>query len=250
MLCCTVISNKRSDKLLPTMHRLMRLRHYSPRTDEVYVRWVRRFVEFHGRRNPREMGEREVAGFLGSLVERGGVAAGTQNQALAALQFLYRHVLGRPIAVGRDIAQAKRPKRLPVVMTQEEVWLVLGAMTGATRLAALLMYGSGLRLLESLTLRVKDVDFSGRQLLIRAGKGNKDRRTMLPESVCDELAAHLRRVQALHERDMRRGGSVLLPDAIGRKFPNASREWGWQWVFPATLVFEDAAGARHRHHLH
>jgi integrase len=178
-LCCSVISDKPGDRLLPSMRRLLRLRRYSRRTEDVYVRWVRHFVAYHGRRHPRELGENEIASFLSSLAEERRVAAGTQNQALAALLFMYRHVLGVPMAMNRDIARAKKPKRLPVVMTPEEVWRVIGKMRGVERLAALLMYGSGLRLLECLTLRVKDVDFSGRELLIRGGKGGKDRRTML-----------------------------------------------------------------------
>jgi integron integrase len=246
-----VISIRREEKLLPRMRRLMRMRHYSRRTEDVYVRWVRRFVVFHGRRHPRELAEAEIAAFLSSMVGRGRVAAGTQNQALAALLFLYRHVLGIPVSMTEEIVRAKVPKRLPVVMSPEEVWRVLGEMTSAERLAALLMYGSGLRLMECVSLRVKDVDFSGRQIVIRAGKGNKDRRTMLPESVCDELAAHLRRVQALHERDLARGwGAVALPDGLATKFPQASRAWGWQWVFPATRLYRDPHGLRFRHHLH
>lgn len=247
VLRCVVISDKPSERLLPAMRRLLRLRHYSRRTEDVYVRWVQRYVLFHGRKHPRELGESEISAFLSSLAEGGRVAAGTQNQALAALLFLYRHVLGVPIAIGRDVVRAKRPKRLPVVLTPEEVWRVLSRMRGAERLAAMLMYGSGLRLLECLSLRVKDVDFGARELVIRGAKGNKDRRTMLPESICDELQTHLVRIRAHHERDT---AGVPIPDALERKYPNASREWGWQWVFPATRVSKDADGQRWRHHLH
>ena len=217
----------------------------------MYVAWVRRFVEFSGRRHPCELAEPEIAAFLSMLVERNHVAAGTQNQALAALLFLYRHVLGQPVSVGREVTHGKRPKRLPVVMTPEEVWRVLAAMTGVERLAAQLMYGSGLRLMECMTLRVKDVDFSAREILVRSGKGNKDRRTMLPVSVCEELRAHLRKGQALHARDLRRGDvSVELPDALASKFPAASREWPWRWVFPASRLYQARSGGRRRHHLH
>ena len=248
-----VVSETSPERLIPHMRRLMRLRHYSRRTEDVYVAWVRRFVRFHGSRHPRELGEAEISAFLTSLVRRrgGGVAAGTQNQALAAILFMYRHVLVIPIAMGRDVARAKRPKRLPVVMTPEEVWRVIGEMTGVERLAAMLMYGSGLRVLECMSLRVQDVDFSARQILVRGGKGNKDRRTVLPESVTHGRAAHLRRVRQLYERDLRRGAAgVLLPDALALKYPNAARDWRWQWVFPATRVFRGRGGSRWRHHLH
>jgi integron integrase len=233
------------------MRRLLRVRRYSRRTVEVYVRWVRRFVVYHGRRHPQELSEREIAGFLSMLAEERRVAAGTQNQALAALLFLYRVVLRTPVSVGHDVARAKRPKRVPVVMTEDEVWRVLGAMTGSERLAALLMYGSGLRLMECLTLRVKDLDFSGRQILVRGGKGEKDRRTMLPDSIAEALGAHLRGVRRLYARDLKRTDfGVELPDALGVKFPSASRDWGWQWLFPATRVYRPADGAYRRHHLH
>ena len=153
--------------------------------------------------------------------------------------------------MGRDVVRAKRPKRLPVVLTPEEVWRVLSRMRGAERLAAMLMYGSGLRLLECLSLRVKDVDFGARELLIRGAKGNKDRRTMLPESVCEELKAHLAGIREQYERNLQRGtAGVPVPDALARKYPNASREWGWQWVFPATRVYKDVNGEQQRHHLH
>lgn len=189
--------------------------------------------------------------FLSSLAVEGSVAAGTQNQALAALFFLYRHVLGIPIARGRDVVRAKRPRRLPVVLTPEEVWRVLSRMRGPERLAAMLMYGSGLRLLECLSLRVKDVDFGARELLIRGAKGNKDRRTMLPDSVCEELKTHLALIREHYERHLERGGGeVSIPDALERKYPNAIREWGWQWVFPATRVYKDADDQARRHHLH
>ena len=239
-----------SQRLLPTMRRLLRTRRYSPRTIDVYIGWVRRFIDFHGRRHPRELGEPEIAAYLSDLATNGRVAGGTQNQALAAILFMYRHVLEMPMSVGRGVVRAKRPRRLPVVLTQDEVWRVLREMSGAERLAALLMYGSGLRLMECLTLRVKDVDFASREITVRGGKGQKDRRTILPSSVADDLAAHLRRVQRLFTRDRERGGSVALPDGLERKFPNASREWMWQWVFPASRVYADATGTRRRHHLH
>lgn len=238
-------------RLIPRMRRELRLRRYSPRTEEVYVNWVKRYVEYHGRQHPKDLAEAEVGAFLSSLAIEGQVAAGTQNQALAALLFLYRHVLGVQLSIGRGVVRAKRPKRLPVVMTGEEAWRVLDEMEGPCRIAALLMYGSGLRLNEALMLRVKDLDFSGRAILVRGGKGNKDRQTMMPESVVGELTVHLRSVRRLFERDqLRQVAPTQLPEALARKYPNASREWRWQWVFPATRLHADGSGSRRRHHLH
>lgn len=252
MLGCGVTSNNTlRERLIPRMRRLLRLRHYSRRTEDVYIRWVRRYVEFCGRQHPADLGDREVAAFLSALADPGHVAAGTQNQALAALLFLYRQVLGVPLSLGRDVSRAKRPKRLPVVLTQEEVWQVVEELDGQYRLASLLMYGGGLRLMECLELRVKDLDFAAGQIMVRGGKGNKDRVTMLPGSLRDALEAHLRSVRRLHTRDMRLARSgVTLPDALARKFPGAAREWIWQWVFPATRTYRGEDGTRRRHHLH
>ena len=250
-LCCMVTSDKtRGERLLPRMRRLLRMRHYSPRTEHVYVRWVTRFIEFGGRRHPAELGESQIADFLSALANEGKVSAGTQNQALAALLFMYRHVLGIPMSMQREVARAKQPQRVPVVMTPEEVWMVIEHLDESCRLAATLMYGSGLRITECLGLRVKDLDFSAGEITIRGGKGNKDRVTMLPQSVRDGLAVHLRRVRRQYARDMTTGTLIRLPGALERKFPNASREWSWRWVFPATRVFADADGTRRRHHLH
>jgi integron integrase len=233
------------------MRRLMRVRRYSPRTEEAYVGWVRRYVKHHGFRHPTELAEPEVAEFLSMLAEERSVAAGTQNQALAALLFMYRHVLDTPMAISSGVVRAKRPKRVPVVMTEEEVWLVLRGLAGPERLAALLMYGSGLRLRECLTLRVKDLDFGAREILIRGGKGEKDRRTVLPATAADELGPHLRRVRRLFALDLKRANfAIELPGALARKLPNAAREWSWQWVFPATRVYRKASGGYCRHHLH
>lgn len=228
----------------------MRLQRYSRRTEDVYVRWVKRFVQFHGRRHPREMAEAEISAFLSYLAEERRVGGGTQNQALAALLFLYRTVLNVPIAMGRDVVRARRPRRVPVVMSPEEVWRVLDRMTGDCRLAALLMYGSGLRLLECLTLRVKDLDFGLGEITVRGGKGQKDRRTMLASSAADELKAHLQGVRRRFVRDTARGVLVELPDGLEQKFPNASREWSWRWVFPASRVYRTADDKVRRHHLH
>jgi integron integrase len=238
-------------RLIPRMRRELRLRRYSPRTEDAYIGWVKRFVEYHGRQHPKDLAEPEVGAFLSSLALEGRVAAGTQNQALAALLFLYRHVLGVPLSIGRSVVRAKRAKRLPVVMTAEEAWRVLDEMEGPSRIAALLMYGSGLRLNEALMLRVKDLDFSAHAIQVRGGKGNKDRQTMLPESVVEELNTHLRSVRRLFERDqLRQVAPTELPDALARKYPNAAREWRWQWVFPAARLHTDGSGNRRRHHVH
>ena len=238
-------------KLIPRLRRELKLRRYSPRTEDVYARWVKRYIEFHGRQHPKDLGEAEVGQFLSHLALEGKVGAGTHNQALAALLFLYRHILGVPLTLGRGVARAKRPKRVPVVMTAEEVWSVLGEMEGPCFVAALLMYGSGLRLMETLTLRVKDLDFSAGAITVRGGKGNKDRQTMLATSAAEELRRHLHSVRKMFERDLlRHVEPVELPDALARKYPNAGREWRWQWVFPASRLYKDAAGNRRRHHLH
>jgi integron integrase len=250
-LCCGVSGLTRDERLLVRMRRLMRMRHYSRRTVPVYLAWVKRFVRHHGNRHPKDMAEPEVGAFLDWLARECGVSAGTQNQALAALMFLYRHVLGVPLSLGRQVVRAKRAKRVPVVMTPEEVWRVLDALDGVCRLAGMLMYGSGLRVSECIGLRVHDLDFEGREVTVRGGKGDKDRRTMLPERAVAELSAHLRRVERQFTSDLRRGvAGVALPDALGRKYPAASREWGWQWVFPASRTYRDEAGVMRRHHVH
>ena len=251
ILCCGVSGITRDERILARMRRLMRTRHYSRRTIASYLGWVKRYVRFHGNRHPREMAEAEVGAFIDHLAGAEGVSAGTQNQALAALLFLYRHVLDVPLSLGRQVVRAKRAKRVPVVMTPEEVWRVLDALDGECRLAGLLMYGSGLRLAECVALRVQDVDFAGREIVVRGGKGNKDRRTMLPESAARELEPHLRRVHRQFRADQRRGvAGAALPDALHRKYPNASGEWGWQWIFPAGRTYTGPDGQRRRHHLH
>jgi integron integrase len=230
----------------------MRLRHVSPRTEEAYLAWMRRFYDHHGRRDPKELGAQHVTAFLSELATRGHVAASTQNQALAALLFLYRDVLGVDLPWLDDLVRAKTPARLPVVLSRDEVRLVLAQMQGEPRLMATLLYGAGLRLLECCRLRVKDVDFARNQITIRRGKGDKDRPTMLPGSVRAALVAHLEKVRAQHARDLAAGsGWVEMPDALSRKLPNAGREWAWQWVFPATRHYvERTSGQKRRHHLH
>ncbi len=230
----------------------IRTRHYSIRTEQAYVDWVRRFILFHGKRHPREMGETEVAEFLTHLAVKRNVAASTQNQALNALVFMYKEVLDRPLAAEmRGIAHAKRPKRIPVVLSVEEVSKLLRGLEGVQWLVACLLYGSGLRLIEALRLRVMDLDFSRRTVLVRNGKGGKDRVVTLADELVLPLQRHLQNVKTLHERDLAAGfGCVYLPHALSRKYPNACREWGWQYVFPASRRSRDPRSQQERrHHL-
>ncbi len=221
-------------KLLERVRAEIRTRHYSIRTEDAYAGWIRRFILFHDKRHPDDMGEPEINAFVSDLATRGRVAASTQTQALSALLFLYREVLKRPVDTLSDVVRAKRPERLPVVLTQAEVKAVLSRLDGSPRLVATLLYGTGMRLLECLRLRVKDIDFARNQILVRDGKGMKDRLTMLPATFRAPLQRHLAAVRALHEADLREGfGAVYLPDALARKYPAAATAWGWQWVFPA-----------------
>jgi len=244
-------SHSNRPRLLDQVRDAVRLRHYSIRTEQAYVQWTRRFVLFHGKRHPRDMGSAEVAAFLTHLVRDRDVAASTQNQALNALVFLYRYVLGRDELVIEGVEHAKRPARLPTVLTRWEVTAVLAAVDRRHWLAASLLYGSGLRLLEVLRLRVKDVDFDRRGLVIRDAKGHKDRMTVLPDGLTAALGEQLKLARRLHERDLAEGhGRVSLPHALGRKMPNADREWIWQYVFPARRRSVDPrSGAVRRHHL-
>jgi integron integrase len=230
----------------------LRVRHRSRRTEEAYVLWIRRFIVFHGTRHPRDLGAADVASFLSALAVRDQVSASTQNQALCAILFLYDHVLATPLGQVPEIARAAVRPRLPVVLTREEVRALLRKMDGTPRLVARLLYGSGLRLLEALALRVKDIDVARHQIIVRSGKGDKDRVTSLPLSARSDLDAHLERVRALHARDLAAGlGRVVLPDALARKYPNASREWAWQFVFPAARICRDERwGPPTRYHLH
>jgi integron integrase len=231
---------------------VLRARHYSPRTEESYVAWIRRFIHFHDRRHPDVLGEPEITAFLSALATERHVSASTQNQALAALLFLYQQVLERQIEWLSEIVHAKRPQRLPVVLRRNEVVAVLAKMSGVEHLCASVIYGAGLRLLEALQLRIKDVDFAGQQLIVRDGKGRKDRATLLPTAIQPALRAHFDRVRDQHASDKRTGaGFVQLTDALRAKYPSASREWPWQWLFPATRQYSDpATGERRRHHLH
>jgi integron integrase len=234
------------------MRHAARLRHLSRRTEDAYVTWARRFILHHGKRHPQEMGALEIVEFLSELAVRRNVSASTQNQALAALLFLYRVVLGRDLEGLDGVVRARRPARLPVVLSRDEVRLVIARLPEVHRLVATLLYGGGLRLLEALRLRVKDVDFARRQILVRQGKGNRDRGAALPRIAEAPLRAHLERVARLHREDRANGlWGPPLPGALERKYPNAAREWGWQWVFPATRIGIDPFSRRRfRHHLH
>jgi len=227
-------------KLLVRVREAVRGRHYSPRTEKAYVQWIRRFIVFHGTRHPSEMGEAEVAAFLNALASRRHVSASTHGQALAAILFLYRRVLRRPMPWLGELARAKKAVRVPVVLTRDEVKVVLDQLSGQHRLMATLLYGSGLRLLEVINLRVKDVELARGELTVKAGKGNKDRVTVLPKSIVPDLARHLKQRQLAHQRERREGGgAVRLPDALVLKYPHAETEWGWQWVFPGKRLHQN-----------
>jgi integron integrase len=242
----------RPPRLLVRVREAIRTRHMSPRTETAYVGWIRRYILFHQKRHPAELGAVEVTRFLSHLAVDGRVAASTQNQALSALLFLYKQVLGADLPWLDDMVRARRPARLPVVLTRAEVAAVLAHLDGMRWIMAALLYGAGIRLLECLRLRVKDVDFGQNEIVVRAGKGDRDRRVMLPRAVEDRLAGHLLRVRRLHEQDVGRGaGWVELPHALGRKYPNAGRQLAWQWVFPAARVYRHAeTGEVRRHHYH
>ena len=238
-------------KLLDQVRDAIRLKHYSIRTEEAYLNWIKRYIFFHGVRHPAEMGAAEVEAFLTHLAVKENVAASTQNQALSALLFLYRQVLHQELGP-LDALRAKRPKRLPTVLTKEEALRLIGCLSGTHQLMAKLIYGSGIRLMECLRLRVNDLEFERRAIIVRDGKGAQDRVTVLPDSLIPLLQEHLQRVKALHEQDLAQDfGSVYLPDALARKYPNADREWGWKYVFPASSLSPDPrSGVVRRHHLH
>jgi integron integrase len=243
--------NHQPKKLLDQVHDVMRVKHYSIRTEQAYVDWIKRYILFHGKRHPQEMGVPEIEAFLTHLAVEQNVAASTQNQALSALLFLYREVLETELGPV-DAVRAKKPKRLPTVLTKEEAMAVITALSGTNQLIARLLCGSGLRLIECLRLRVKDVDFAYRQITVRDGKGEVDRVTMLPESLrALTLQEHLQRVRMLHQHDLDSGyGAVYLPYALERKYPNAHKEWCWQYVFPARSFSRDPrSGIVRRHHL-
>ncbi|GIV79148.1 MAG: integron integrase [Litorilinea sp.] len=241
-------------KLLDQVRDKLRLKNYSYATEKTYVGWIRRYILFHQKRHPADMGKAEIEAFLTHLAVEGNVAPSTQNQALHALLFLYRDVLEQPIIGNVEALRARERRRLPTVLTVEETQRVLNHLEGVYHLIGLLLYGSGLRLQECLSLRVKDIDFARREITVRSGKGDKDRVTMLPEKALPELEAHLVQVRLQYERDLARGyGMAPLPDALARKYPNAPREWAWQFVFPSASLSRNPRrddGALYRFHLH
>jgi integron integrase len=243
--------NRRDLKLLDRVKAAARSRHMSIRTEEAYTHWVRRYVLFHGKRHPREMGAPEIRDFLSDLASRHDVAASTQNQATAALLFLYRTVLRIELEPLGEVVRARRPRRLPVVLTADEVSRLMAELSGTHLLIASLLYGAGLRLLESLRLRVKDLDFERKEMLIREPKGGRDRMAVLPATVIPALRLHLEEVRRLHQRDLRDGfGEVMLPGALARKYPAAGRFWGWQFVFPSVRrSIDPRSGVVRRHHF-
>ena len=247
----TPVAESGKPKLLDQVRQRCRVRHLAYQTEQVYVNWVRRFVLFHHVRHPLEMGAKEVGEFLTHLAVEGRVAASTQNQALSALLFLYREVLERDFGWLDDVVRAKKPKRLPVVFTPEEAMAIVEELEGQRWLMGMLLYGGGLRLMECLRLRVKDLDFDRLQVTVREGKGDKDRVTLLPEAALEPLRRHLEQVELGHERALSEGyAGVELPYALARKYPNLDREWGWQYVFPTPRPSQDPrSGKWRRHHL-
>jgi len=241
----------KSPKLLDQVRDKLRVKHYSIRTEQSYTDWIKRYILFHGKRHPNEMGSGEIEAFLTHLAVEGNVAAATQNQAKSALLFLYREVLQIELPWLDNITQAKVPKRLPVVLTVKEVQSVLSNLNGTHALVSNLLYGGGLRLMEAVRLRVKDVDFARHEILVREGKGFKDRVTMLPEAIVAPLKAHMAKVKALHIEDLAEGtGEVYLPFALDKKYANAAREWGWQYIFPSkNLSIDPRSGKTRRHHI-
>ncbi len=239
-------------KLIPLVRSRLRVRHMSLRTEQAYLAWIRRYVRFHGVRHPEELTDVDIVDFLTDLAEHRGVTQSTQSQALSALLFLYRDVLQRSVGNVRAVVRARAPSRLPVVLSREEVARLLGLLTGDVHLVAFLLYGSGLRLLEALTLRIKDVDFTRCEILVRQGKGTKDRVTMVPASAVALLKRKIAAVRRLHDADLAAGGGrVELPDALAAKAPTWATDFGWQWLFPARKRYVDSrTGELRRHHLH
>jgi len=239
-------------KLLDRVREQIRLRHYSIRTEKTYIYWIKQYIYYHQKRHPAEMGSDEINKFLSHLASEKHVAASTQNQALNSILFLYRNVLDMKIEIGDKFVRAKRTKHIPVVFTKEEAKNVLSNLQGNYWLVANLLYGSGLRLLECLRLRVKDIDFNYNQIVVRDGKGEKDRITILPDSIKEYLKNHFREIKLVHEKDIKKGfGEVVLPYSLQKKYPNAGKEFIWQWIFPAsTRYFDKEKKTERRHHLH
>jgi len=245
------VAGKPKKKLLDQVRDVMRLKHYSLRTERTYCDWIARFIRFHRMRHPAEMSEAEVAEFLTHLARSGNISASTQNQALSALLFLYKEVLKQEIGWLQDVERAKKPARLPVVLTRDEVHKIFAHVHGTARLMAGLLYGSGLRLMECVRLRVKDIDFGYARITVRDAKGGRDRNTMLPVNITAPLQLHLQKVKLQHQQDLAEGfGEVWLPNALARKYPSAAREWSWQFVFPSSRISIDPrTQLKRRHHI-
>lgn len=239
-------------RLLDQVRSAIRVRHYSLRTEDIYIQWIKHFIFFHKKRHPEEMGENEIREFLTHLAVNKHVAASTQNQALSALLFLYKNVLNLELEWIDNVVRAKKPKRLPVVLSQNETTRLLNHLKGVHRLIGHLMYGSGMRLMETLRLRVQDIDFDYQQIIVRSGKGAKDRRTVLPHTLVSDLQLQLQNAKQLHELDISEGyGRVHLPHALAKKYPNANREWQWQYVFPSSKrSHEPITKQVGRHHIY
>jgi len=238
--------------LLDQVRAAIRVRHYSIRTEQSYVKWIKNFILYHKKRHPQVMGEKEINAFLTHLAVAKNVAASTQNQALCAILFLYKEVLKMEIGEIEGLVWAKKPSKIPVVFTRDEARRVIEQLNGDYKLMVLLLYGAGLRLMECLRLRVQDIDLGYNQITVRNGKGDKDRVTILPKSVEPLLKAHLINIKKIHDKDLQNGcGEVYLPYALEKKYPNANREWKWQYVFPATQISKDPrSGKERRHHIH
>src|SRR6266542_2693885 len=238
-------------KLLDQVREVLRMKHYSIRTEQAYVDWIKRYIFFHNKRHPADMAEPEIRAFISDLASKKQVSASTQTVALSALLFLYRDVLKKELPYVTGIERAKKSERRPVVFTQAEVKQVLARLDGVNYLLATLLYGSGLRLMDALRLRVKDIDFERNEITVREGKGEKDRVTMLPQSIKSQLQEHLKRVNEIHEADLRTGlGEVYLPDALERKYPKAAKRWEWQYVFPShSFSIDPRSNKKRRHHL-
>lgn len=247
-----ISTTDKKPKLLTQLSQAIRSRHYSRKTEATYIHWIKRFIFFHHVRHPKDMAEPEINAFLTHLAVKEHVSASTQNQALCAIIFLYKYVLNRKIGDIGEVIRAKQSRYIPVVMTKDEVKAVVGNLTGDKKLMISLMYGTGLRLMECLRLRVQDIDFGRNEITVRDGKGAKDRITMLPESLKEPLRQHLVKVKSVHESDIKDGwGYVQMPYALDRKYPNAPRDWRWQWVFPQEKRWKNTkTGEQGRHHVH
>jgi integron integrase len=238
-------------RLLDQVRNCIRRRHYSIRTEQSYIDWIKRYIFFHNKQHPEILNENHITEFLNDLAVQKKVASSTQNQALCALIFLYRHVLNKDLSEFKNLVYAKRPAKLPVVFTRGEIRNILLQLDGVTWIMGQMLYGAGLRVMECIRLRVKDVDFGYRQIVVRDGKGRKDRITMLPYILAEELKRHLQKVKIIHERDLKAGfGTVYLPYALERKYKNANRSWAWQYVFPASRrSIDPRSGVEQRHHI-